>query len=45
MSLLELPVATADECDGAEPPLAQVLADATATGMVVPSRLSAPGQA
>ena len=45
MSLLELPPATADECDGAEPPLAEVLADARAIEPIVPSRLPAPGRA
>ena len=39
MSLLELPPATADECDGAEPPLAEVLVDARAIEPIVPSRL------
>ena len=39
MSLLELPLAMADECDGAEPPLAELLADARATQPIAPSRL------
>ena len=43
--LLELPLATPDECDGAEPPLAEVLADARAIEPIVPSRLPAPGRA
>ena len=44
MTLLEVPLATADECDGAEPPLAEVLADARAIEPLVPSRLPAPGR-
>ena len=36
MSLLELPLAMADECDGAEPPLAEALADARAIEPIVP---------
>ena len=39
-----LPLATADESDGMEPLLAEVLADARATEPVAPSRLRAlPG--
>ena len=37
MSLLELPLATADECDGAEPSLVEVLADARAIEPIVPA--------
>ena len=40
-SLLELPLDMADECDGTEPPLAEVLADARHTFPVVASRLPA----
>ena len=40
-SLLELPLDMADECDGAEPPLAGVLADARHTFPVMTSRLPA----
>ena len=45
LSLLELPLDAADDCDGTEPPLAEVLADARAAEPVVPSRLRAPGRA
>ena len=38
-SLLELPPAMADECDGATPPLAELLADARHTFPVAASRL------
>ena len=41
-SLLELPIAGADECDGDEPPLGDLLADARGTESVLPSRLPAP---
>ena len=44
MSLPWLPLATAKKCDGAEPPLAEVLADAKAIEPIVPSRLPAPGR-
>ena len=44
-SLLELPLDAADKCDGTEPPLAGVLADARAAGPVAPSRLPTPGRA
>ena len=40
-SLLELPLVGADECDGTEPPLADVLADARHTFPVPASRLPA----
>ena len=40
-TLLELPLAMADECDGAEPPLAELLADARAIQPIAPSRLPA----
>ena len=45
LSLLELPLDAADKCDGTEPPLAEVLADARAADPVAPSRLPAPGRA
>ena len=45
LSLLELPLDAADEFDGTEPPLAEVLADARAVEPMVPSRLPAPGRA
>ena len=35
----------ADACDGAEPPLAEVLADARTLKPIVPSHLPAPGRA
>ena len=41
-SLLELPLAAADECDGTEPPLGDLLADARDTEPVPASRLPAP---
>ena len=41
-SLLELPLAAADECDGTEPPLGDLLADACDTEPVPASRLPAP---
>ena len=43
-SLLELPLAAADECDGTEPPLGDLLADARDTEPVPASRLPAPCQ-
>ena len=45
MLLLELPLAMADACDGAQPPLAELLADASAIQPIAPSRLPAPGRA
>ena len=39
-SLLELPPAMADECDGAMPPLAELLADARHTFPVAASQLT-----
>ena len=44
VSLLELPLAMADECDGTEPPLAEVLADARHAFPVTDSRLPARPQ-
>ena len=41
-SLLELPLAGADECDGTEPPLGDLLADARGAEAVPASRLPAP---
>ena len=41
-SLLELPLAAADECDGTEPPLGDLLADARDTEPVPASRLPTP---
>ena len=41
-SLLELPVAAADQCDGTKPPLGDLLADARDTEPVPASRLPAP---
>ncbi|OLQ11278.1 hypothetical protein AK812_SmicGene4913 [Symbiodinium microadriaticum] len=41
-SLLELPLAAADKCDGTEPPLGDLLADARDTEPVPASRLPAP---
>ena len=41
-SLLELPLAAADECDGTEPPLGDLLADARDTEPVHASRSPAP---
>ena len=43
MSLLELPQATSDECDGAEPLLVEVLADARAIGPSCPAAYSRRG--
>ena len=45
LSLLELPLATADDRDGVELPVADALADAQASKPVALSRLPAPGQA
>ena len=42
---LVCPLAMADGCDGTEPPLSEVLADAGAIEPVVPSRLRKPGRA
>ena len=42
---VELPLDAADECDGTEPPWAEVLADARAAEPVAPNRLPAPGRA
>ena len=41
-SLLELPMAGAHECDGAEPPLGDFLVDARGAENVPPSRLPVP---
>ena len=41
-SLLDLPLAAADECDGTEQPLGVLLADARDTEPVPASRLPAP---
>jgi len=41
-SLLELPLAGADECDGTEPPLGDLLADARGAEAVPASRPPAP---